>query len=87
MPPPQSEELSDREEDLLLDELKEVANINEESGEIEVFASPSEVHAIGVNTIRLIGGWLLDRRRTRRARAASASGGDTSLADSLTTVN
>ena len=87
MPPPQTEELSDKDEELLLDELKEVANINEVSGEIEVFASPSEVHAIGVNTIKLIGGWLLDRRRTRSARAASASGGDSSLGDSLTTVN
>lgn len=84
MPPPQTDELSENDEELLLDELGEVAHIDESSGEIVVFAPPSEVHAIGVNTIMLIGGWLLDRRKNRRAKAAAA--GDGSLSDTLTTV-
>ena len=67
------EALTESDEELLLDELKEVAHVDEDAEDkIVVFASPSELAAIGTHVVTMLGSWLLDRRRQRRARAAAA---------------
>ncbi|HEY0172535.1 MAG TPA: hypothetical protein VGB98_16050 [Pyrinomonadaceae bacterium] len=74
------------EEDALLEELREVAHIDEAGGSIVVFASPSETAAIGTELIKVVGGWLLDRRNRRRERAAAAASGGQSNLSSETTL-
>lgn len=72
----QLDELTDDDESTLLDELREVAHIYEEEKTIVVFASPAETSAIGIEMIKIFGGWLLDRRRQKRvARSSSATPG------------
>lgn len=86
----EADETEEKDEQVLLDELREVAHIDEgDDGEnkIVVFASPSETAAIGTELIKVVGGWLLDRRRQRRERAAAASHGQSALRDSNLAVN